>query len=91
MKKKSIMLLSVLLLFSILLNICLLFKGYDRVQIKEGRINKYQYMIDGYVPQNGYVSDAKTAVKISKAIFDDWGIKYGAYTVEYDEKIIYVT
>ena len=87
MKRIIIVLLAVFLFISIIINFVLLNikYNYSITEIKEGSISEYTYMLDNYIPENGYVPDAITAVKIAQAIFKNLGKDGGEYIVEYDD------
>lgn len=62
---------------------------YSNIKVNDGNLEEYSSALDGYIPENGYVSDAETAVSIAKAVLDSTffkPIKGGGYTVEYDKK-----
>jgi hypothetical protein len=86
--KKNFIILSVIAVLSIILNVITINSRiyYKIIDEKEGNISDYQNMIDGYIPEEGYVPDAVTAVKIAKAILETFlNTKGGTYTVKYDK------
>lgn len=88
MKKNIIILLQfIIILVFVLINLVTMYlKGnINKPDVKEGKLEDYQVMIDGYIPETGYVPDAKTAIKIAKAVFNTMDISDGEYIVEYDE------
>lgn len=83
MKKNIIIIIiSILLGISVLGN---LFAYIDIIRVQDGSIRNYEHMLSGHIPKEGCVPNVKAAVKIADAVFDNIGIKYGVYTVEYDK------
>ena len=87
--KKNIIIVILLFIFiiSIIINIFLynVKFNYNITEVKDGSIESCQHIFNGYVPDGGYVPDAKTAVKIADAILENMDMEGGEYIVEYDK------
>lgn len=91
MTKKKVILIIVISVISIMM-VCgtvihtIIYKKYV---VKEGSLEKYSSTLNDYIPDEGYVPDAKTAISIAKAVsaatFPELK-KGGGYEVEYDKK-----
>lgn len=89
-KRKTVILLIVtgILCITLIVGIKIHNGFYGKFKVNEGSIEKYSNALDGYIPESGYVSEAETAVNISKAVLASAfskPIKGGGYTVEYDK------
>lgn len=62
---------------------------FEGINVKDGNLDEYSYMIDGEVPVSGYVPDGNVAVRIARAVLENTYIKPGlgyTYEVMYDKK-----